>query len=235
MTPRHADTHPSSDLFSEQLDTMLNPRHELYRLADLVDGSVFDTAFGALYCPDNGCPGKPTRLLVGLHYLTHCYGLSDEAVVSGWVENPYWQSVCGAVYFQHEAPVDPSSLTRCRRRIGESGCARILQVTVALGVQSKAVKTTDFKRVTVDTTVQEKAVSYPTDSKLLNRSRARLVRLCHRYGVLLRQSYARKGPRALQQANRYGHAKQYRRLRREVKRLRTSPCSTPYRGRLWGG
>ncbi len=93
--------------------------------------------------------------MVGLHYLKHCYGLSDEAVVSGWVENPYWQYVCGAVYFQHEVPVDPSSLTRFRRRIGESGCARILQVTVALGVQSKAVKTTDFKRVTVDTTVQE--------------------------------------------------------------------------------
>ncbi len=86
------------------------------------------------------------------------------------------QSVCGAVYVQHEAPVDPSSLTRCRQRIGAAGCARILQVTVALGVQSKAVKTTDFKRVTVDTTVQEQAVSYATDSKLLNRSRARRVR-----------------------------------------------------------
>ena len=77
------------------------------------------------------------------------------------------------------------------------------------------------KRVTVDTTVHEKAVSYPTDSKLLNRSRVRLVRLCHKQGVVLRQSYARKGPRELQQANRYGHAKQYRRLRNEVKRLRT--------------
>ena len=129
-------------------------------------------------------------------------------------------------------------------RIGAAGCERILQVTVVAGVQSKAVKTTDFKRVTVDTTVQEKAVSYPTDSKLLNRSRVRLVRLCRKQGVTLRQSYARKGPRALQQANRYSHAKQYRRLRREVKRLRTSPCSTPYRacpcgckqgGRLWAG
>ena len=94
-------------------------------------------------------------------------------------------------------------------------------MTVAAGVQSRTVKATDFKRVTVDTTVQEKAVSYPTDSKLLNRSRERLVRLCRKQGVTLRQSYARKGPRALQQANRYGHAKQYRRLRREVKRLRT--------------
>ena len=223
MTPRQADaaTRTATDLFRERLDNMLNQRHALYRLADLIEWSVFDNEFGSLYCPDNGCPGKPTRLMVGLQYLKHCYGLSDEAVVSGWVENPYWQYFCGEVYFQHEAPVDPSSLTRFRRRIGESGCERILQVTVAAGVQSNAVKATDFKRVNVDTTVQEKAVSYPTDSKLLNRSRERLVRLCRKQGVVLRQSYARKGPRALQQANRYGHAKQYRRLRREVKRLRT--------------
>ena len=223
MTPRQADAaiRTATDLFRERLDNMLNQRHALYRLADLIEWSVFDNEFGSLYCPDNGCPGKPTRLMVGLQYLKHVYGLSDEAVVSGWVENPYWQYFCGEVYFQHEAPIDPSSLTRFRRRIGESGCERILQVTVAAGVQSSAVKPRDFKRVTVDTTVQEKAVSYPTDSKLLNRSRVRLVRLCHKQGVVLRQSYARKGPRALQQANRYGHAKQYRRLRREVKRLRT--------------
>ena len=223
MTPRQpdAETRTATDLFRERLDNMLNQRHALYRLADLIEWSVFDKEFGVLYCPDNGCPGKPTRLLVGLQYLKHCYGLSDEAVVSGWVENPYWQYFCGETYFQHVPPIDPSSLTRFRQRIGQAGSEKILQVTVAAGVQSRAVKAADFKRVTVDTTVQEKAVSYPTDSKLLNRSRERLVRLCQRHGVRLRQSYARKGPRALQQANRYGHARQYKRLRREVKRLRT--------------
>ena len=141
--------------------------------------------------------------------------------MSGWVENPYWQYFCGETYFQHVPPIDPSSLTRFRQRIGESGCEKILQVTISAGVQSRTVKASDFKRVTVDTTVQEKAVSYPTDSKLLNRSRERLVRLCRQQGLVLRQSYARKGPRALQQANRYGHARQYKRLRREVKRLHT--------------
>ena len=223
MTPRQPDavTRTATDLFRERLDNMLNQRHALYRLADLLDWSVFDKEFGALYCPDNGCPGKPTRLLVGLQYLKHCYGLSDEAVVSGWVENPYWQYFCGETYFQHVPPIDPSSLTRFRQRIGEVGCEKILQVTISAGVQSRTIKAADFKRVTVDTTVQEKAVSYPTDSKLLNRSRERLVRLCQRHGVRLRQSYARKGPRVLQQANRYGHARQYKRLRREVKRLRT--------------
>lgn len=223
MTPRQPDavTRPAPDLFRERLDNMLNQRHALYRLADLLDWSVFDKAFGTLYCPDNGCPGKPMRLMVGLQYLKHCYGLSDEAVVSGWVENPYWQYFCGETYFRHEAPVDPSSLTRFRQRIGESGCETILQVTVAAGVKSKAVKAGDFKRVNVDTTVQEKAVSYPTDSKLLNRSRERLVRLCRKAGVALRQSYARVGPKAWVKAHRYAHARQYKRMRREVKRLRT--------------
>ena len=174
MTPRQPDavTRPAPDLFRECLDNMLNQRHALYRLADLLDWSVFDKAFGALYCPDNGCPGKPMRLMVGLQYLKHCYGLSDEAVVSGWVENPYWQYFCGETYFRHEAPVDPSSLTRFRQRIGESGCETILQVTVAAG-------------------------------------------------VALRQSYARVGPKAWVKAHRYAHARQYQRLRREVKRLRT--------------
>ncbi len=109
-------------------------------------------------------------------YLKHRYGLSDAAVVSGWVENPYWQSVCGAVYFQHEAPLDPSSVTRYRQRIGETGCERLLQVTVAAGVQRGTVTPRNVKRVTVDTPVPEQAVSYATDSKLLNRSRARRVR-----------------------------------------------------------
>lgn len=223
MTPRQADaaTRSSSDLFRERLDNLLNQRHALYRLADLIEWSVFDKAFGSLYCPDNGCPGKPTRLMVGLQYLKHCYGLSDEAVVSGWVENPYWQYFCGETYFQHVPPIDPSSLTRFRQRIGESGCETIVRVTVAAGVASKTVKVSDFNRVNVDTTVQEKAVSYPTDSKLLNRSRERLVRLCHTQGVGLRQSYARVGPKAVVKASRYAHARQSRRMRREVKRLHT--------------
>ena len=118
MTPRQPDvaSRTATDLFRERLDNMLNQRHALYRLADLIEWSVFDKEFGALYCPDNGSPGKPTRLLVGLQYLKHCYGLSDEAVVAGWVENPYWQYFCGETYFQHVPPIDPSSLTRFRQR-----------------------------------------------------------------------------------------------------------------------
>lgn len=221
MTPEKPQKPSSHDLFRNRLDNMLNHRHELYRLADLIDWSVFDSEFGVLYCPDNGCPAKATRLMVGLQYLKHVHGMSDEAVVRRWVENPYWQYFCGATYFEHQLPIDPSSMTRFRQRIGESGCELILQNTVAAGLKSKTIKPAHLKRITVDTTVQEKAVSFPTDSKLLNRSRVRLVKLCRQHGVVLRQSYARKGPQALFKANRYGHARQYRRMRGRVKKLRT--------------
>jgi len=221
MTPEKPQKSPSQELFRNRLDNMLNQRHELYRLADLIDWSMFDTAFGSLYCPDNGCPAKATRLMVGLQYLKHIYGISDEAVVRRWVENPYWQYFCGSIHFEHQLPIDPSSMTRFRRRIGESGCEKILQATVATGLNSKTIKPAHLKRITVDTTVQEKAVSFPTDSKLLNRSRIRLVKLCRQNGVVLRQSYARKGPQALFKANRYAHARQYRRMRSRVKKLRT--------------
>jgi IS5 family transposase len=221
MRPKAPEPSSSSDLFRNRLENLLDQRHELCRLADLIDWSRFDTAFGSLYCPDNGCPAKATRLMVGLQYLKHTYGLSDEEVVMRWVENPYWQYFCGEEYFQHQMPIDPSSMSRFRRRIGESGCETILQGTVEAGLESKTIKRNDLKRVTVDTTVQEKAVSFPTDSKLLNRSRGRLVKLCRKQDVVLRQSYARKGPEALLLANRYAHARQMRRMRRQVRKLRT--------------
>ena len=132
---------------------------------------------------------------------------------------PTRQYFCGAVYFEHQLPIDPSSMSRFRRRIGESGCELIFQPTVQAGLNSKTIKPAHLKRITVDTTVQEKAVSFPTDSKLLNRSRVRLVKLCRQHGVVLRQNYARKGPQALFKANRYGHARQMRRLRSRVKKL----------------
>ena len=221
MRPKEPDPSPDTDLFRNRLDNMLDQRHELYRLADVIDWQSFDEEFGALYCTDNGCPAKATRLMVGLQYLKHMHSLSDDAVVMRWVENPYWQHFCGEEYFQHQLPIDPSSMSRFRQRIGEAGCEKILQATVKAGIQTRTIKPAELKRVTVDTTVQDKAVAFPTDSKLLNRSRVRLVKLCFKHGVPLRQSYARKGPQALLKTNRYGHARQLRRMRSQVKKLKT--------------
>jgi transposase, IS5 family len=118
MRPTEPDPNAPDDLFRARLSQQLDPRHPLVRLAGLLDWEVFEARFGPLYHPHVGRPGIPIRLMVGLSYLQHTFGLSDEEVVARWVENPYWQYFCGFDYLQLEVPIDPSSLVRWRRRIG---------------------------------------------------------------------------------------------------------------------
>jgi transposase, IS5 family len=217
---------PQLDIFRKSLTNMLSHKHELYRLAELIDWEAFELEFGRLYS-ENGRPGIPIRLMVGLTYLAHAFNLSDEEVVRRWVENPYWQFFCGEKYFQHELPIDPSSLSRWRKRIGSEGSELVLQISLKAGLRSGAVRESSLERITVDTTVQPKAVTFPTDSKLYHRSRERLVKLAMENGILLRQSYRRVGAQALLKVGRYLHARQGKRARREIKRLKT------YLGRVY--
>lgn len=220
MKPRTPPDPPVEDLFRNRLDNLIDRRHELVRLAALMDWDRFDAEWGEAFC-EHGRPAIGTRLIAGLHYLKHTYGLSDEQVVQRWAENPYWQYFCGETYFQHELPLNPSSLSRWRRRLGESGVESLLSATIEAALASKAVKPRELRRVTVDTTVQEKAIAFPTDSKLYNRARERLVRLAKAHAVPLRQSYVRVGPRLLFKNNRYGYARQTRRMRRTTAKLKT--------------
>lgn len=166
-----------------------------------------------------GCSdGQADDRLVGLHYLKHAFGLSDEVVVKTWVENPYWQYFCGEEYFQHRLPIDPSQMTRFRHRLGASGCEKLLTLTIGTGVATQAVKTSSFADVTVDTTVQEKAIAFPNDSRLYFKGREWLVRLAKANRIELRHSYRRTGKQALFMQNRYAAARQMRRTRRELKR-----------------
>lgn len=219
MQPKQQKESPQLDMFRKTLENMLSHQHELYRLAGLIDWGMFEQEFGKLYS-EEGRPGIPLRLMVGLTYLGHAFGLSDEEVVRRWVENPYWQYFCGEQYFQHEFPIDPSSMSRWRKRIGEDGAQLVLKLTLAAGVKSEAVRPTSFQRISVDTTVQSKAVAFPTDSRLYNRSRERLVRLAEEYAIPLRQSYDRLGPQALLQVGRYLHARQGKRAKREIKKVK---------------
>jgi len=205
-------------LFRARLSNQLDLKHPLIRLAGLIEWESFETEFGALYHETLGRPGKPTRLMVGLSYLKHSYSLSDEQVCERWVENPYWQFFCGFDYLQHNLPIEPSSLTRWRERIGASGMERLLAATVEAALASGAVKPSSLERVTIDTTVQPKAIAFPTDSRLYHRGREILVQLAARHGGKLRQSYHRLSKRALRLANRYAHARQMRRARREITR-----------------
>jgi transposase, IS5 family len=220
MKPQTPPDLPTDDLFRHRLENLIDMRHELVKLAGLIDWEYFDTKWGEAFSED-GRPGIATRRIAGLHYLKHTYGLSDEQVVMRWAENPYWQYFCGETYFQHKLPLNPSSLTRWRQRLGGKGIEVLLSKTIDAAIESRAVKRGELKRVTVDTTVQEKAIAFPTDSRLYNRARERLVRLAKVHGVPLRQSYVRVGPRLLFKNNRYGHARQMRRQQRTASKLKT--------------
>jgi len=174
-----------------------------------------------LYDAELGRPGLPIRLVVGLHYLKHAFDLSDEEVVMRWVENPYWQYFCGEEYFQHRLPLDGSQLSRFRGRIGEAGCELMLKLTIQTGLTTKTVSERSLSQVTVDTTVQEKAVAFPTDARLYHKARVTLVRLARQFGLELRQSYLRVGKRALFMHQRYQAARQPGRGKREMKKLKT--------------
>jgi IS5 family transposase len=216
----------SGDLYRSRLDQILDHRHELFRLAGLIEWEKFDQAFGRFYRP-LGRPAKPTRLMVGLSYLQHTFNLSDEAVVQRWIENPYWQWFCGCEYFQHQLPCDPSSLTRWRKRLGPEGLEKLLAATIQAGLESGVVRSSSLERISVDTTVQPKAITHPTDAKLYLKALQALVRQAKRHGLKLRQAHSRLAKRAAVQAGRYAHARQMRRMRRELKRLKT------YLGRVY--
>jgi IS5 family transposase len=221
MKPKSQETSGQIDLFNTPLADLLNTRHELYQLAQLIDWQTIDDAFGQYFVATHGAPALSTRLVAGLHYLKHAFALSDEAVVARWLENPYWQFFCGETFFQHQMPCHPTSLTKWRQRIGEAGCEQLLALTIQAGIDSKVVKKQDFESVTVDSTVQEKAITYPTDGKLYERCRQHLVRLAEQHEISLRQNYNRKAPYLLLMANRYSHAKQMKRKRKMLKQLKT--------------
>jgi IS5 family transposase len=159
--------------------------------------------------------------MAGLAILKHMHDLSDESLCDRWLENPYYQYFCGEEFFRHKLPFDRSSITRWRQRMGEERLVALLQESLAAATRTGAAKPADFTRVIVDTTVQPKAVAFPTDAKLLSRARVHLVGLAKRHGVGLRQSYARVGKTALIRHQRYAHAKQFKRANRALKTLRT--------------
>jgi IS5 family transposase len=218
MKPRLQVDEGSQDLFRSRLDSIINPRHELVRLATAIDWQRFDDAFAPLFS-DVGNPALPTRLMVGLNILKYMHGLSDPEVWARWIENPYYQHFCGEIYFQHAAPFERSSMTRWRQRLGEDKLAELIKESLTVAMRTGALRPGDTRRVTVDTTVQPKNIAYPTDAKLLYVSIRRLGRLANRHGVVLRQSYVRVGKLALIKAQRYAHAKQFKRHRRQVKFL----------------
>jgi IS5 family transposase len=208
------------DLFRAALVSIIDSNHGLVKLSKVVEWDRLDDLFGSTYCPDNGRPGVSTRLMVALHYLKYTHNLSDEDVVATWVENPYWQYFSGMKWFEHELPINASSMTRWRKRIGEAGAEELLKETIKAGLKLKAVKSFQLKRVNIDTTVQEKEIRFPTDARLYDRARRRLVDFAKERAIKLRQNYNRKSKQMLYWQSRYSHARQMKRAKACTRKLR---------------
>src|SRR5262244_4273059 len=218
MRPKQRETSKSDDLFRARLDQIINPRHELVRLAAEIDWAWIDGQIAPLYS-EHGRPAVPTRFMIGLLLLKHIYALSDEEVCERWVENPYFQFFTGEEFFQHAFPHERSGLSHWRKRLGDK-LELLLAESLRVAHTSGALRTRDLVRVTVDTTVQPKNITFPTDAKLVHAAIKGLNRLARQHGVRLRQSYLRLAKRAAMMAGGYAHAKQFNRHQRELRFLR---------------
>ncbi len=161
------------------------------------------------------------RLMAALLYLKHAYNLSDEDVVARWAENVVWQYFSGQTYYEPRMPCDATQVGRFRTAIGEAGVEELLKATIDTAVATKAIRPSEFERIIIDSTVQEKAIAHPVDSRLLEIARAKVVHAAKQAGIALKQTFVKEGKTLRRKAGGYAHAKQYRRLRHTVKRQRT--------------
>jgi len=221
MRPKRESKQPQREMFQIDLEQLIDMNHPLVHLGQYIDWTSFEATLGGSYHPTQGAPGISTRLMVALHYLKYQADLSDEDVVAAWVENPYWQHFSGERYFQHQMPIDPSSMTRWRKRLGEAGAEQMLRATIDAGMKMKAIRPSHLQRLNVDTTVQTKAIRYPTDARSYHRCRERLVKAARAAGLKIKQSYEHVGRRLLMQSSRYAHARQMKRAKACTRTLRT--------------
>ena len=230
------------DFFRSRLDAMIDMKHPLAVLATRLPWTAieaalapklarqaaptkrvtgqdlagsFDGEFGGGVSPA-GRPRLPVRLMASLLYLKNSFNLSDEELVERWAENVQWQFFSGMDYYEPRLPCDATQIGRFRRLLGEDGIELLLKATIECAVQIKAVRPADLERVIVDSTVQQKAIAHPVDSRLLEIARHKVVSAAGRAGIALKQTFAKEG-----KAGGYAHAKQFKRLRKTVKRQRT--------------
>ena len=218
MRPKKPQTTGEGDLFRARIDQIINMKHELVRLAGAIDWEWLDAEIAPLFSA-KGRPASPTRFMIGLLLLKQVFALYDEQVCERWVYDPYFQYFTGEEFFQHAFPHERSDLSHWRGRLG-ARLELLLAESLRIAHQAGALRSKDLARVTVDTTVQPKAISYPTDAKLLHAAIKGLNRLAKKHGLRLRQSYLRLAKRAAMMAGRYAHAKQFKRHQRQLRFLR---------------
>ena len=186
MKPKTPLKQQQANFLYQDLIDQLNPKHPLLLLAKKIPWGLFEDEFKLLYA-EIGRPAKSIRLMVGLLLLKQLENLSDERVVEAWLQNPYYQSFCGMKHFQWSFPCNPSELVHFRKRIGESGAEKIFQASVLLH-GDRALE----RAVVIDTTVQEKNITFPTDDKLRMKVIRRCWNLASTEDIQLRRSYRRE-------------------------------------------
>ena len=215
------------DIFKVRLEEIINKEHPLVKLSEAINWKDLEERLSKKYAEKMGAPGKEIRLMVGLQYLKYMFNESDEMIVQKFVENPYYQYFCGNEYFEHNLPIDPSSMTKFRKRIGKETIEELLEETVRSANRSNQLKERDFGQLNVDTTVQEKAISFPTDARLYYKMLKELVEQANKRGIALRQSYKFVSKKSLAKQAGYAHAKQMKRARKMTKKMKT------YLGRVY--
>ena len=184
-TPKHTPQLGLFDGLSDQLDQ----KHPLYQLANVINWPFFDDAFKKHYSEKMGKPAKPIRLMVSLLILKYLRNLSDENLVEQWSENIYFQYFSGEQHFQANIPCVPTELVAFRQRIGEPGVELILKESIR--VNEPPDDSNAGVVVSVDTTVQEKNITYPTDDKLYKKIIKKCWAIADKEVIDLRQSYTR--------------------------------------------
>ena len=235
----------ASDLFRQTLEEMVDPKHPLVILSRRIPWKTLEKKVAPLLVPERrsasavevddlfgssvqmvspnpgGRPRLPTRLLMSLLYLKHAFNLSDEELCARWAESVPWQFFSGQTYYEPRFPCDPTQMGRFRKALGEEGVEYLLIATIETAVASKAVKPMELERLIVDSTIMEKAIAHPTDSRLLEVARYQVVKEAKSNGIALKQTYAREAKDLRRKAGGYAHAKQFKRLRKTVKRQKT--------------
>lgn len=181
------EKNPQLEIFKTPLAQFIQKDHKLCLLSAKIDWDSLEKDLSVYYTLDNGRPSIPIRKVAGVLLLKRIFNESDESAIERWKENPYWQYFCGEVHFQHEPPFDPTELIKFRKRIGEEGAERILATSINL-FEKKEI---EEKAVLVDTTVQQKNITYPTDAKLQKKIIEKCRLIAKTEGIVLRQSYKR--------------------------------------------
>jgi len=205
------------DLFRPLLKDFIDMNHELVLLSQAIDWSYFEKEFSPYYS-DKGAPSVPIRLMIGCLFLKQLYNLGDERVPEFWVRDAYFQYFCGATFFEHKFPFDPSDFVHFRNRVGEDGIGKIFAYSVRLHGAEVAKKS---KFVLSDTTVQENNTTFPTDAKLCKKVIDKCNKIAKVEGIQQRQRYTRESKQLVRETYNGKHPKRAKQARKAKRRLRT--------------